>query len=262
MWFVTKIPVGLLVKPVFRCSKILSSGWTNNFRFFFFPFRAFSSSMSTSIPVVFVTGNKGKLNEVQQILGKSVPNLTNQAIDLPELQGEPLDIAKEKAKIAAKTLKFPAVVMVEDTSLCFNAINGLPGPYIKWFLQKTGHEGLNNMLAAYPDKSAYSQCIFAVCATEGKGEVTREPVVFVGQCKGSIVPARGVGHFQGMSWDPVFQPDGHAKTFAEMDKDTKNLISHRSIALGKLKQHFTDNPDGFSLGDASGEPDEKKQKSE
>lgn len=52
-------------------------------------------------------------------------------------------------------------VMVEDTSLCFNACGGLPGPYIKWFLAKLGHDGLNRMLAGFEDKSAYAQCIFA-----------------------------------------------------------------------------------------------------
>ena len=51
--------------------------------------------------------------------------------------------------------------MVEDTSLCFNAYGGLPGPYIKWFLKSLGHEGLNTMLAGFEDKSAYAQCIFA-----------------------------------------------------------------------------------------------------
>ena len=51
--------------------------------------------------------------------------------------------------------------MVEDTSLCFNAYGGLPGPYIKWFLKNLGHEGLNTMLAGFQDKSAYAQCIFA-----------------------------------------------------------------------------------------------------
>ena len=51
--------------------------------------------------------------------------------------------------------------MVEDTSLCFNAYGGLPGPYIKWFLKNLGHEGLNKMLAGFEDKSAYAQCIFA-----------------------------------------------------------------------------------------------------
>ena len=43
--------------------------------------------------------------------------------------------------------------MVEDTSLCFNAYQGLPGPYIKWFLQKLGHDGLNRMLAGFEDKA-------------------------------------------------------------------------------------------------------------
>jgi len=51
--------------------------------------------------------------------------------------------------------------MVEDTSLCFNAYGGLPGPYIKWFLGKLGHEGLPKMLAGFEDKSGYAQCIFA-----------------------------------------------------------------------------------------------------
>ena len=52
-------------------------------------------------------------------------------------------------------------VLVEDTCLCFEAYNGLPGAYIKWFLAKVGLEGLNKMLAAYDDKRAYALCSFA-----------------------------------------------------------------------------------------------------
>ena len=52
-------------------------------------------------------------------------------------------------------------VMVEDTCLCFHAYKGLPGPYIKWFLEKMGHAGLNQMLAGFEDKTAYAQCTFA-----------------------------------------------------------------------------------------------------
>lgn len=65
-------------------------------------------------------------------------------LDLPELQGEPEEISKEKCRLAAKEVG--GAVMVEDTSLCFNALGGLPGPYIKWFLEKLGHDGLNRML--------------------------------------------------------------------------------------------------------------------
>ena len=72
---------------------------------------------------------------------------------------------------------------------------------------------------AYPDKSAYAQCIFAFSL--GPHD---EPRVFVGRTPGKIVTARGPKDF---GWDPVFQPDGFDGTYAELDKDTKNGISHR-----------------------------------
>eukprot|EP00798_Chlamydomonas_sp_ICE-L_P022079 gene22079-29143_t len=108
--------------------------------------------------------------------------------------------------------------MVEDTSLCFNAMGGLPGPYIKWFLEQLGHDGLNRMLAGFDDKTAYAQCIFAYSPGPGC-----EPITFVGRTEGKIVTARGPNDF---GWDPVFQPDGFDKTYAEIDKETKNTISH------------------------------------
>ena len=52
-------------------------------------------------------------------------------------------------------------LIVEDTSLCYNALGGLPGAYIKWFYKKIGNEGLFNLLFGFEDKSAYSQCIIA-----------------------------------------------------------------------------------------------------
>ncbi|XP_067563747.1 inosine triphosphate pyrophosphatase isoform X4 [Pseudorca crassidens] len=53
-------------------------------------------------------------------------------------------------------------VLVEDTCLCFNALGGLPGPYIKWFLEKLKPEGLHQLLAGFQDKSAYALCTFAL----------------------------------------------------------------------------------------------------
>jgi inosine triphosphate pyrophosphatase len=86
--------------------------------------------------------------------------------------------------LAAKEVNGPC--MVEDTSLCFNALSGLPGVYIKWFYDKTGLDGLNNILAAYVDKSAYAQCIFAFSIGPG-----HEPILFTGKTAGKIVGARG-----------------------------------------------------------------------
>ena len=109
----------------------------------------------------------------------------------------------------------------------------LPGPYIKWFLEKTGHEGLNNLLAAYEDKSAYAQTIFAFCAGPGQ-----EALTFDGRVPGKIVPARGPPDF---GWDPVFLPDGYTETYAEMSKDVKTGMSHRTRSLTLLQGWLLDN---------------------
>ena len=119
---------------------------------------------------------------------------------------------------------------MEDTSLCFNALGGLPGVYIKWFLEKLGHDGLNRMLAGFEDKTAYAQCIFAYAAGPAA-----EPLLFVGRTHGRVVPARGETSF---GWDPVFEPDGVGQTYAQMDKAAKNKISHRFRALDKLRDHL------------------------
>lgn len=181
--------------------------------------------------VVFVTGNKKKLEEVVSILSvdQELPfTLSSMKIDLPELQGEPEDISKEKCRLASLEVAGP--VIVEDTSLCFNALHGLPGPYIKWFLEKLGHGGLNKLLAAYEDKSAYAQCIFAYSS-----DPDSVPLTFVGRTDGRIVEARGPTNF---GWDPVFEPQGFDKTYAELDKAVKNSISHRYRSLLKLKEHL------------------------
>ena len=60
-------------------------------------------------------------------------------LDLPEYQGTPEEVARTKCEEAAKHIQGP--VLVEDTSLCFNALGGMPGPYIKWFLKSCGPSG-------------------------------------------------------------------------------------------------------------------------
>eukprot|EP00889_Picochlorum_renovo_P007155 jgi/Picre1/34185/NNA_001659.t1 len=134
---------------------------------------------STPSLIRFATGNAKKLEEVVAILatGQELPfTVQGVKLDLPELQGEPEDIAREK---------------------------WLPGPYIKWFLEKLGHEGLNKMLVGFEDTSAYAQCTFAY--TPGP-EI--EPVVFVGRTEGKIVEARGPTAF---GWDPIFSLMGFKK---------------------------------------------------
>ncbi|XP_054003145.1 inosine triphosphate pyrophosphatase [Hylaeus anthracinus] len=186
-----------------------------------------------SKPIVFVTGNAKKLEEFVAILGKNFPReITSKKVDLPEYQGEIDDICRNKCRAAADLVKGP--VIIEDTCLCFNALMGLPGPYIKWFLDKLGPDGLYRMLHGWGDKSAEAVCTFAYCAGEPEDPV----LLFQGRTQGTIVSPRGPRDF---GWDPCFQPLDYDKTYAELPKETKNRISHRSRALQKLKDHFMKN---------------------
>ncbi|XP_072017602.1 inosine triphosphate pyrophosphatase-like [Amphiura filiformis] len=197
--------------------------------------------------LIFVTGNAKKLEEVMAILGNKF-DVTSKKIDLPEFQGEPDDISIAKCKEAVKEVKGP--VIVEDTCLCFNALGGMPGPYIKWFLDKLGPAGLHKLLTGWEDKSAYALCTFAY--STGKAD---EPIrVFHGKCMGKIVVPRGKTDF---GWDPCFQPDGFDETYAEMDNKIKNTISHRSRALKALAEFFLDSD---ANGDSGEEPPTKIQK--
>ena len=204
-------------------------------------------------PITFITGNKKKLEEFLSIVTGTVLedkfNITNKSFDLDELQGTPEFIASRKAVEA--TQHTDTAVMIEDVSLCFNALKGLPGPYIKDFLGKIGREGLPKLLAGFDDKTAYAQCTFAFC--QGKGH---EPLLFIGRCPGKIVEPQGDNAF---GWDPIFMPDGFDKTFAEISMEEKNKISHRGLALEKVKGFLMDNAD--RLNASYNEPElEKKQK--
>ncbi|KAF1813131.1 Ham1-like protein [Eremomyces bilateralis CBS 781.70] len=171
----------------------------------------------------FITGNKNKLLEVQAILA-GVVDLKSQALDLVEIQGTIEEVTLDKCKRAADTVRGP--VLVEDTCLAFNAFNGLPGPYIKWFMLNLGVQDLHKLLAGFEDKSAQAICTFAYC--EGPGH---DPIIFQGRTDGKIVPSRGPTVF---GWDSSFEYEG--QTYAEMEKSEKNKVSHRGKALEKLQE--------------------------
>jgi inosine triphosphate pyrophosphatase len=183
--------------------------------------------------IKFVSGNANKFKEVKDIIEEGLPGYTviQIKIDLPELQGDPLEITKEKLKHAL--LKEEGPLMIEDTSLCFNALKGLPGPYIKDFLEKLGTTGLNTLLQGFEDKSAYAQCIFGLGNKEG------DLNTFVGRTPGKIVEPRGDNNF---GWDPIFNPDGFEETYSQMDKEIKNKISHRYNSLKLLMEFLKENP--------------------
>lgn len=184
--------------------------------------------------LTFVTGNANKLREVKQILESSSRfpyQLTNQNLDLPEIQGTTQDVARAKCSAAAAALGGPCIT--EDTALAFSALGGLPGPYIKDFMTTVGHAGLNKMLDGFSDRTATAICTFAYC----KGP-NQPVVVFEGKTQGTIVPARGPTNF---GWDPILEITGTGLTYAEMEPQHKNSLSHRNKSLMLLQDYLCEN---------------------
>lgn len=173
----------------------------------------------------FATGNPGKLKELQDILPIPVYQID---LDLPEVQALAAeDVVEAKAREAYRQTGRP--VLVEDTGLHFQAWDGLPGALIKWFLKTVGNEGLCRMLQGWENRAAAAATILGFF--DGN-----EFHSFAGEIKGRIVDMpRGDS---GFGWDPIFQPQGWHKTFAEMTAEEKNAISMRKQAAEKLWEYL------------------------
>ncbi|CAI7609018.1 unnamed protein product [Penicillium viridicatum] len=178
----------------------------------------------SSTKINFITGNKNKLVEARAILGDPV-ELSNQNIDIPEIQGSLEEIARDKCQKAAIAVNGP--VLIEDSALEFKALKGLPGPYMYKvvLLCALGDDGLCKLLAGFDDKAATAVCTFAFSAGPGS-----EPLLFQGRTEGKIVDKRGEG---GFAFDPIFEVQG--QTYAEMSFAYKNTVSERFKALEKLQ---------------------------
>jgi len=170
----------------------------------------------------FITGNKNKFSEVKAI----IPNVEQLDIDLPEIQE--IDAKKIiRAKLLEALNYKQAEFIVEDTSLYLECLNGLPGPLIKWFMKTIGNDGLFNIAEKLGNNKAEAKTII------GYAKNPKEIYYFEGSVKGKIVSPRGKS---GFGWDPIFQPEGFSKSFAELTPEEKNKISMRRIALNKLKE--------------------------
>lgn len=170
----------------------------------------------------FITGNKNKFDEVRAILS----NVEQLDIDLPEIQDRD---AKNiiRAKLGEAFNYQERELMVEDTSLYLDCLNGLPGPLIKWFLDTMGNEGLTNLAEKLGNDKAEAKTVI------GYAKNREEIYFFEGSVMGKIVAPTGKSNF---GWDPIFQPNGCDKTFAEMTGEEKNKVSMRKIAVEKLKE--------------------------
>jgi XTP/dITP diphosphohydrolase len=222
-----------------------------------------SAARSRRSVLRYVTTNPGKVREAERYLPDgSVERLD---FDYTEVQADELGpIAAQGAREAYRHADGP--VLVDDAGLFVEGLDGFPGPYSSYVHETLGVERVQEIASELDDRRAAFRCVLGYCDGEGfaaspdpvdrgdrdaaaaagpddggKGGAGSEagealPVkLFEGYVPGRIVAPRGDG---GFGYDPIFEHDG--ETFAEMDTDRKNAVSHRGRALAKFAEWYAD----------------------
>lgn len=173
----------------------------------------------------FITGNKGKLAEIESILGIKLQNI---ALDLDEIQEMDIEkIVRKKAIDAYSKIKQPLIV--DDGGVYFETWNGFPGPLVK-FIDKTG--GVDLVLRMLKNETNRNIVLKAAIGYHDGKDVQ----VFIGEIKAKI--AQEPKGTNGWSWDTIFIPESLDKTLAELTNEEKNEISHRRKAIEKFKEYL------------------------
>ena len=203
----------------------------------------------------YVTTNPGKVREAENYLGAGVEQLN---YDYTEIQSDDMgEIAARGAREAYRHAGEPT--LVDDAGLFVRALEGFPGPYSSYVEDTIGVERTWKLASQEEDRRASFRCVLAYCDGEGF-EASPDPIdsddrvaaaaagpeadedaealpvkLFEGRVRGELVEPRGDG---GFGFDPIFERDG--TTFAEMDAEAKNAISHRGRALAKFAEWFAE----------------------
>ncbi len=195
-------------------------------------------SAPAALPIlVLATRNPGKVEEMRSLL-EGVPVQLFSAAELPGAPDVEEDAATLEGNARKKALALWAFSgnpsVADDTGLEVAALGGRPGVHSARFAGPAADDAANRdrllqELAERQDRSAQFRTVIAYATQDGVQ-------LFEGICRGTIRESeRGGG---GFGYDRLFVPEGHTRTFAELDKDEKNAVSHRGRAMRLFAAHL------------------------
>jgi XTP/dITP diphosphohydrolase len=185
--------------------------------------------------ILFFSHNQKKIIEVKQIFKDSrikVCNLNSfEKIKEPRETGKTFaSNAKIKSKYGQQVFNIPC--FADDSGFCVEALKNNPGIKSKRFLEKFSNDKkafeyiISNVIEKKNNKAFF---VTAICLTIKDNH----HIVFLGRVNGTVsLEPKGTN---GFGYDPIFVPENYTKTFAEMSLEEKNVISHRKIAITKLR---------------------------
>ncbi len=183
--------------------------------------------------IFFATGNIHKFNEAKVILsqyGIASGMLREKVL---EIQSDNLlEIATTSAQDAYRRVRLPLIV--EDAGLFVDALKGFPGAYAAYVYKTVGNAGLLKLMEEARNRKAIFRSIIAYRDVDYGSSFC-----FEGEAKGQIVlEERKTNAKLAFGFDPIFQPEGSQKTFAEMSIQEKNGYSHRAKAVRKFAEWY------------------------
>ena len=184
--------------------------------------------------MIFVTNNSHKLQEVSAMLGGKINLQSLRDIGCMDDIPETAETLEGNALMKARYIyeRYGTDCFADDTGLEVVALGGEPGVYSARYAGP-GHDSEANMQKLLKElegkENRKAQFRTAICLI-----MDGEEHLFEGIVKGEIIREKRGG--AGFGYDPIFVPEGHELTFAELGNDVKNSISHRARAVEKLCQ--------------------------
>jgi XTP/dITP diphosphohydrolase len=182
--------------------------------------------------IIFATHNQNKLLEVQALMPSHIELISLKDLgfeeNIPETSGTIAGNAIQK--VAFLKDRFNQPIFADDTGLLVDALNGEPGVYSARYAgeQKNSDDNMDLLLEKLTDNN-HRTARFVTAIGLNLNDCQ---VLFEGICEGTILKKRK--GTKGFGYDPIFQPNGFDKSFAEMSLTEKGAISHRAKALLKL----------------------------
>lgn len=187
--------------------------------------------------LVFATHNLNKFHEIQSLLPSNIELLSLKDIGCTEEIAETGDTIEENAVIKAEYVKnnYGYDCFADDTGLEVDSLAGAPGVFSARFAgaEKDDEANMRKLLTQLSEKKDRSARFKTVIALNLK----RNEKLFTGICEGVILKVKRGNN--GFGYDPVFQPEGYDKSFAEMDLREKTFISHRGKAFRYLIEYLS-----------------------
>ena len=187
--------------------------------------------------LIFATHNKNKTKEVKSMMPSHIELLSLDDINFHTEIEENATTLEGNALLKAKTIfeKTGINCFADDSGLLVDALNGAPGVYSARYAgsQKNDEDNMQKLLSELKDKTNKNAHFKTVMALIIDGK----EYLFEGKIEGKIISEK-LGT-NGFGYDPIFVPDGYNETFAQLDSETKNKISHRSRALQKMLEFIS-----------------------